>query len=199
MRPHFPTRSVAIFRYSGEMEQERCAQSASWYFSKEGEAAYRAAKTPIQRVEYLYRYLTSLKTDLAQSDMKRDEAMKLSMLLAYTVWESSLPFAKYPDLLKPETNRLVDLYVHQCVVRTTEPWLSALYGERVTNARVLQTDPKTEPALYRASRMTQWLFCNEQTGLPSPYVPQNVLRGVDASCMNGADVEEEDEYDEYDE
>lgn len=82
-----------------------------WYFSREGKEEYDKANTLLKKTEYFYNYLLSLSYHRFQNInyevSYKDTMYKLAYVIAHSVDGSSLPFAKYPDILDSEKNPLV--------------------------------------------------------------------------------------------
>lgn len=184
MKPRFPTYSMSLLQNAKDIFRDLRATTPNWFLSAEGEVAFRAAKTPAQRVAYFYRYLSVSKSDYAEEDR-----IKIAVLMAYGVWDSQLPYAKYPDILQEGKNPFIAEFLHgkhPWDEPKVLPWLRVLYGQEVTSEHLLNTDAQTEPDLWRFSRAILWLFQSDEQAeksLPKPYPLCDILDGVDLSCL----------------
>lgn len=194
MTTRFPAYSLSLLCHRKDIFSDVRANRASWFRSDEGEAAFRAAQTPAQRVAYLYRYLSFFDASSAHYRYN-DIRLRVATLMAYGVWGTDLSYGHYPDILDEKKNPILDVFLHgklkDCLPgERNDPqvlaWLEALYGQTVTAERLSHTDPQAEPTLWQASRLILWLFQPigyRDTVLPEPYTLDEILDGVDDSCL----------------
>ena len=99
-------RNLIVDKISVQQEDKK----AAWFLSKEGETAYKEAKTPGQKTLYFYDYLCSIckrnKFSLEKAE-ERKKLIKIANILANAIENSFLDFGKYPDILMPEKNPII--------------------------------------------------------------------------------------------
>ena len=98
-----PMKLIELIKNSNSIASELKEKDADWYFSKEGETAYKNATTPAQKTMYFFDYLLAI----AKSKDNRDVLYRIAYIMANSMDSSSLEFAGHPNILDPAKNPLV--------------------------------------------------------------------------------------------
>ena len=98
-----PMKLIELIKNSNSIANELKENDADWYFSKEGEAAYKNATSPAQKTMYFFDYLLAI----AKSKDNRDVLYRIAYIMANSMDSSSLEFAGHPNILDPAKNPLV--------------------------------------------------------------------------------------------
>lgn len=99
-----PMKLIGLIKVRNTILKELKDNTADWYFSEEGEKAYKNAKMPAQKTMYFFNYLTAV----AKSKDNRDILYKTAYIMANSMDNSSLDFAGYPNILDSTKNPLVN-------------------------------------------------------------------------------------------
>ncbi len=109
-----PTKLVEMIKDFPSITKEMKAQNlwTKWYYSDEGKELYDLYESPAQRTEYFYNYLIMY---MGRDEVYNEIVYKTAYVIAHSVDNSSLEFGRFPDVLDPEKNPLVQY------VRTEKP------------------------------------------------------------------------------
>lgn len=99
-----PMKLIELIKDSNSIAKELKENDADWYFSKEGENAYKNAKTPAQKTMYFFDYLMAV----SKSKDNRDVIYRTAYVMANSMDSSSLEFSGYPNILDSTKNPLVN-------------------------------------------------------------------------------------------
>lgn len=81
------------------------SKDADWFLSKEGEKAYKNAKTPAQKTMFYFNYLLALTKNVQAN---RDVLYRIAYILQHSVDGSSLEYGEYPAILDSTKNPIIN-------------------------------------------------------------------------------------------
>ncbi len=101
-----PFKLVKILKQSTDPELNKPDPTFAWFSSEEGARAYREANSVMKKTLYFYDYLQIVSK--RGNDKLTDFSLhRLAFVMAHRVAGSSLPYAKYPDILEEDKNPIV--------------------------------------------------------------------------------------------
>lgn len=131
-----PMALIRILKDKDAVDSSSLQQTAQWFMSGEGRAAYTAANTLLKKTEYFFDYLQTV----AKSKGNRSFLYKLAFVMADAMDKSSLEFAGYPNILDASKNPLV-AYVASEII-TDESEYRNIYIARLLCALHKEKHPK---------------------------------------------------------
>lgn len=155
-------------------DQSFFAKDSNWFFSEEGLAAYRKARSPADRAAFYAEYLNI-------SIPNETIAYKCAVLFANAVDGTRFSFAKYPEILLEDCNPLlppiIDLakYGYVSYEQSVEPIIQSLHNrlnmQEKTDAPIFSVPDKNKNVseLYVLERYILSLFCQTEKNRFGPY------------------------------
>lgn len=111
-----PMALIRILKDKDAVDSSSLQQTAQWFMSGEGRAAYTAANTLLKKTEYFFDYLQTV----AKSKENRSFLYKLAFVMADAMDKSSLEFAGYPNILDASKNPLVAYVASEIITDESE-------------------------------------------------------------------------------
>ncbi len=103
---HSPMKLIGLVKDSASIASKlNKGFDADWFFSKEGEKAYKNAKTPAQKTMFYFNYLLALTKNVQAN---RDVIYRIAYVLQDSVEGSSLEYAEYPAILDSTKNPIIN-------------------------------------------------------------------------------------------
>ena len=99
-----PMKLIALLKETKTVEKAFRPKTPEWFSSAEGEKAYKAAKTLTEKTEFFLDYFIAVRPDVTES---YDVLYRAAYIMASAVDGSSLPYARYPDILDSTLNPIV--------------------------------------------------------------------------------------------
>lgn len=172
-----PLKLIKLLKDSRSIAEELEERNVDWYFSRKGEKAYNEAKTPAQKTIYFFNYLIAV-SKLEKEENKyslppdkecdRKSLYYCAYVMANSMDSSSLEFAGYPNILKPEKNPLVDYIKSNGIPDSGAAVLAALNHEKDEKKYV-------EPEFKPYSRLT---YCNPDGSVNDKYKIERDIIGT---------------------
>lgn len=170
---YLPMTLIGLIKSSASITKELKEYSADWYFSKEGEMAYKNAKTPAQKTMYFFDYLTAV----AKTKDNRDILYRTAYIMANSMDASSLEFGGYPNILDANKNPLVNYIKTSTLVSKERP----VHGLMMLSALNHDSDAKkylnTEHKPY-----TRITYCESDGSVSDKYKIERDIIG--AFCVD---------------
>ena len=203
---------INLLKNKDSIANELNSYYTEWYFTKEGENAYKNAKNQAQKTAYFFNYLSTLDN----SRGNRDVLYRTAYVMASSMDNSSLNFAGYPNILNPDKNPLVN-YIKNFDLGSKEMhfhgiiMLSELHNENDAKKYVF---PKNKPYerltyrdddgnmddMYKIERDIIGAFCIDcsEQYMP-PFVYNIVLSQNDGNASDDDELEDDEFEDDDDE
>lgn len=153
------TRTIYLIRHRHSIADDLEDRRVNWYFSKAGQAAFQNATTPAQRTLYFYRYIKAFDKSICLF-LPQELLFKTAFIIAQGICDSSLPYAKYPEILQEEHNPLLHaLHTTHLEIRQADACAKLFLSELTGEMSMPAYDPNdTSSALYRLQRLIVWVF-----------------------------------------
>ena len=197
-----PVKMLWLAKNRADIAHRLKPREKDWYFTKEGEDAYRKANGVGAKTYHFYEYLKKL----SGSTIESAALLRLAFVLAHTVEGSAMEYGRYPDVINPNKNPLVMCvqnrelsYAHD-LENCCRLLLAALHEEKsdvYSQSRGYERLNYCEPGaplsdVYRIERAIITVFSTQlQDELPPPYLYDIV--------QSNAPDEEEDEDEGWEE
>lgn len=159
-------------------------QNESWYFSPEGETAYAALSSDLDRMKFFFDYLTLV----AKKDVESQDCLDLHFTMLYrlahvmcsSMVNSSLEFGGYPNILDENKNPLVK-YVKKNIITyphaKKEIYKNGTYCYSVCEEQIIkllcalhnETDKNTKQYLSKKDPYKCLTFCDKNAPLSDMY------------------------------
>ena len=181
---HSPMKLIRLIKDSGSIAKELKEKDADWYFSKEGEKAYKNAKTPAQKTMYFFDYLMAV----SKSKDNRDILYRVAYIMANSMDSSSLEFGGYPNILDSTKNPLVN-YIE------TTTFISSIgktyYGLELLAALNHETNSK-KFHYTKHKPYTRLTYCEADGSMTDKYKIERDIIG--AFCIDFSNNKYEEKY-----
>jgi len=104
-----PKKLMELYKNSGDIAAKlKAGKDKQWYFSAEGEAAYKSASTQGKKVLYFFDYLCILAGDTCNAEEQKN-LYRMAHIMANSMDGSKLDFGGYPNILQAEKNPFIKL------------------------------------------------------------------------------------------
>lgn len=136
-----PFELLEIIKDKKAVQNYLTPHTREWYFSEVGHQSYNLAKTVPDKTKFFYEYLCCISPEKKNLDF----LMRIAFIMAYSMDQSSLPFAGYPNILDKDKNPFIVLAEDGFVFsknNKTAVLLAILHGENDIEGYFSST-PKT--------------------------------------------------------
>ncbi len=180
---------------------------SDWFFSKEGEKAYKNAKTPAQKTMFYFNYLLALTKNVQAN---RDVLYRTAYVLQHSVDGSSLEYSEYPSILDSTKNPIINAVKTKNLNISCTGGDYSVYGILFLSAihreldveKFLKSEHKpytrltycekdsTASDMYKLERDIIGAFCNDFKGQYMPPYTYSITDSVDTGDDECVDDEE---------
>ncbi len=172
-----PMKLIELIINSSAIEKNLREHDANWYFSKEGENAYKNAQTPAQKTMYFFDYLIAI----SKSKNNRDLLYRTAYVMANSMDNSSLEFARYPNILDATKNPLIH-YAQNTTLTSKDKTAYGLLLLAALNHNEFAAEKFLQAKYKPYTRIT---YCEEDGSVTDKYKIERDIIG--AFCIDYSD------------